>query len=47
MVELEFAGTPEAPRQMVWDAWTDPDQLAQWWDHAASPLRASRSSSNC
>jgi uncharacterized protein YndB with AHSA1/START domain len=21
----------DAPRQLVWNAWTDPEQLAQWW----------------
>lgn len=31
MVELEFVRTYPAPRQLVWDAWTDPDQMAQWW----------------
>ena len=31
MVELEFIRTYDAPRQLVWDAWTDPDQMAQWW----------------
>jgi uncharacterized protein YndB with AHSA1/START domain len=31
MVEIEFARTYAAPRQLVWDAWTDPDQIAQWW----------------
>ena len=31
MVELEFVRTYHAPRQLVWEAWTDPDQLAQWW----------------
>ncbi len=31
MVELEFERTYAAPRQLVWDAWTDPDQIAQWW----------------
>jgi uncharacterized protein YndB with AHSA1/START domain len=30
-VELEFVRTYAAPRQLVWDAWTDPGQLAQWW----------------
>jgi uncharacterized protein YndB with AHSA1/START domain len=31
MVELEFTRTYSAPRQLVWEAWTDPDQLAEWW----------------
>jgi uncharacterized protein YndB with AHSA1/START domain len=31
MVELEFVRTYAAPRQLVWDAWTDPNQIAQWW----------------
>jgi uncharacterized protein YndB with AHSA1/START domain len=31
MVELEFVRIYAAPRQLVWDAWTDPDQIAQWW----------------
>ena len=31
MVELELVRTYAAPRQLVWDAWTDPDQIAQWW----------------
>ena len=31
MVELEFVRTYAAARQLVWDAWTDPDQIAQWW----------------
>jgi uncharacterized protein YndB with AHSA1/START domain len=31
MVELEFVRTYAAPRQAVWNAWTDPDLIAQWW----------------
>lgn len=31
MVELEFVRTYDAPRKLVWEAWTNPDQMAQWW----------------
>jgi uncharacterized protein YndB with AHSA1/START domain len=31
MVELEFVRTYAASRQLVWDAWTDPDHMTQWW----------------
>jgi uncharacterized protein YndB with AHSA1/START domain len=31
VVELEFVRTYDAPRQLVWTAWTDPDQIAKWW----------------
>ena len=31
MVTLQFVRIYDAPRQLVWDAWTDPDQMAQWW----------------
>jgi uncharacterized protein YndB with AHSA1/START domain len=33
----------DAPLQAVWDAWTQPDEVAQWWgparlhDHHAQP----------
>jgi uncharacterized protein YndB with AHSA1/START domain len=31
MVEIELVRTYAAPRQLVWDAWTDPDQIARRW----------------
>jgi len=31
MVGLEFVRTYDAPLQLVWEAWTDPDQIAKWW----------------
>jgi uncharacterized protein YndB with AHSA1/START domain len=29
--EIEITRIYDAPVQAVWDAWTDPDQVAQWW----------------
>ena len=29
--EFHFARTYEAPRDLVWKAWTEPDRLAKWW----------------
>jgi uncharacterized protein YndB with AHSA1/START domain len=29
--EITVTRVFDAPRQLVWDAWTDPEQLAQWW----------------
>ena len=29
--ELLIIRIYDAPVQAVWDAWTDPKQLAQWW----------------
>lgn len=29
--ELKISRTYEAPLQAVWDAWTDPEQVARWW----------------
>jgi uncharacterized protein YndB with AHSA1/START domain len=31
-----------APRKVVWDAWTDPDKLAQWWVPAPARCRVER-----
>jgi uncharacterized protein YndB with AHSA1/START domain len=29
----------DAPRELVWKAWTDPDQIARWWgpEHFTTP----------
>jgi uncharacterized protein YndB with AHSA1/START domain len=29
--EVKFERTYEAPVEKVWQAWTDPNQLKQWW----------------
>ena len=29
--EITIVRTYEAPREKVWQAWTDPKQVAQWW----------------
>ncbi|WP_431476220.1 SRPBCC domain-containing protein [Massilia eburnea] len=29
--EIRIVRTYDAPVQAVWDAWTDPAQVAQWW----------------
>jgi uncharacterized protein YndB with AHSA1/START domain len=29
--EITIVRTYDAPREKVWQAWTDPKQLAQWW----------------
>ncbi|MBB5339437.1 SRPBCC family protein [Tunturiibacter gelidoferens] len=29
--EIVLSRVFDAPRQMVWDAWTDPKQVALWW----------------
>lgn len=28
---VEIRRTFDAPRERVWNAWTDPDELSQWW----------------
>ena len=32
--QLDIVRVFDAPRQLVWDAWIDPDQIAQWWGPA-------------
>jgi uncharacterized protein YndB with AHSA1/START domain len=29
--EITITRVLDAPRELVWNAWTEPDQLAQWW----------------
>jgi uncharacterized protein YndB with AHSA1/START domain len=29
--ELVFARTFNAPRRLVWEAWTDPKHISKWW----------------
>jgi uncharacterized protein YndB with AHSA1/START domain len=29
--EIPITRVFDAPRELVWKAWTEPDQLAQWW----------------
>jgi uncharacterized protein YndB with AHSA1/START domain len=31
MAELTITRVFEAPRELVWRAWTDPEQIARWW----------------
>ena len=40
--DLQIDRLIRAPRQRVWDAWTDPDELAQWWIPAPMQLRVER-----
>lgn len=37
---LTFQRTFTAERQDVFDAWTQPDQVTQWWDPGGTPLSA-------
>ena len=36
-LDLTLTRIIRAPRQVVWEAWTDPDKLEQWW--IPSPAR--------
>ena len=36
--EIVITRTFDAPRAVVFDAWTTPEHVAQWWDPARMPL---------
>jgi uncharacterized protein YndB with AHSA1/START domain/predicted enzyme related to lactoylglutathione lyase len=40
--EITITRVFEAPRELVWKSWTEPDQLAQWWGPAgwSTPVSA-------
>src|SRR4051794_27109761 len=35
---ITFERLLSAPREQVFDAWTKPEQVAQWWDPSGTPL---------
>lgn len=41
-LDLTIGRVIRAPRKHVWDAWTDPAKLAQWWMPAPSHCRVER-----
>jgi uncharacterized protein YndB with AHSA1/START domain len=41
-LDLTLQRVIRAPRKAVWRAWTDPDQLAQWWIPAPTVTRVDR-----
>jgi uncharacterized protein YndB with AHSA1/START domain len=40
--ELVITRVFDAPRDLVWKAWTDAEQVKRWWDRRASPRRRAR-----
>lgn len=41
-LDLSIERVIRAPRKVVWDAWTTPDSLAQWWIPAPALCRVDR-----
>ena len=35
--EIVISRVFDAPRERVWNAWTDPKQVVKWWDQRVSP----------
>jgi len=40
--ELTLTRVLDAPRELVWRAWTDPARMARWWGPKASTIRFAR-----
>ena len=40
--EVTLTRTFDAPRALVWSAWTEPKHMAQWWGRTTSPIRCAR-----
>ncbi len=52
--DLVITRTLDAPRKLVWEAWTDPEKLSEWWGpkdfncpHAEIDLRKGGTFLNC
>lgn len=41
-LDLDIERIIRAPRKVVWDAWTDPGNLAKWWVPAPARCRVDR-----
>lgn len=44
--KLAISRVFDAPRELVYRAFTDPDHLAKWWAQSTSPSQTSRTA-NC
>lgn len=40
--EFVFSRTFDAPRDLVWKAWTEPEHLAQWWGPKGCTIRVAK-----
>jgi uncharacterized protein YndB with AHSA1/START domain len=40
--DLVISRTFEAPRDLVWKAWTEPERLAQWWGPKGCTIRVAK-----
>ena len=40
--DLVISRTLDAPRDLVWKAWTEPERLAQWWGPKGCTIRVAK-----